>query len=667
MKRTWISRAAALALCLMLLLAGCAAPAESTDDPTPAPTESAETPAEEGGLPAGTYTGSATGFHGPIEVEVTLDETSIVSVEVTSHTETENVGTVAIERLPEEIVSTQSLALDAVAGCTFTSDALLEAVTNALESAGVDTDLFMTAPEEEAPQGEVEKTADVVVVGGGGAGLAAALSAAENGASVIVLEKTGMLGGTTILGGAYYATGNQEISAKAEMNDKMREDVANILALEPENDDMARWQDTVREQYDAYLASGETYMFDSEEYHMLQVYADGGFLGDTALIERLCSISRECYDWLASYGLPWSDEIIGGKASDTTAVVLDAQRARRNKSNGEESHSAMLIHVMQKGLEDSGVEHEILLETAGTELIVENGAVTGVIATGSDGTTYRVHANKGVILATGGFSANAEMCQEYNTLYPAIPATAKTTNSSAATGDGIKMAEGAGAALIDMELIQLWPHLNPFTGSTDTYICAKNNLMVNPEGVRFVNESGSETEVTSGMFEQTDGLAYLISDANNTTLDAEGKNSAGLSIDDMIADGTVVKADTLEDLAAQLNMDPEVLKSTVDAFNAACDSGEDAEFGRTDLTAAMKITTAPFYATATSGGLHHTMGGVHIDTNARALDENGEVIPGLYAAGEVAGGFHGNNRVSGNAILEAIGEGKIAGADAASR
>lgn len=152
MKRTWISRAAALALCLMLLLAGCAAPAESTDDPTPAPTESAETPAEEGGLPAGTYTGSANGFHGPIEVEVTLDETSIVSVEVTSHTETENVGTVAIERLPEEIVSTQSLALDAVAGCTFTSDALLEAVTNALESAGVDTDLFMTAPEEEAPR-----------------------------------------------------------------------------------------------------------------------------------------------------------------------------------------------------------------------------------------------------------------------------------------------------------------------------------------------------------------------------------------------------------------------------------------------------------------------------------------------------------------------------------
>lgn len=648
LKQNWLFKTTAAILSLMLVLVGCAYAADSTT-----------------ALPAGVYTGSATGYHGAINVEVTLDDTAITNVTVTSHGETEGIGTIALERLPAKIVETQSLALDAIAGCTLSSNGLLDAVLNALTTAGVDTQRFMEAPVEVSESNEIEKTADVIVVGGGGAGLSAALSATEKGASVIVVEKTAMLGGTTLMSGAYYSTGNQEISKKAEMNDKMRADVTAYLSLEPVDDFMARWQSTVKEQYDAYLASGETYMFDSEEYHMLQTYADGQYKGDPALIERVASVSRACYDWLAENGLPWSDAVLTSKASDTGVVLPDARRCRRNKSESDERHSAKLIHVMEQGIKDSGMPYEFLMEVRGEELMVENGSVVGVIATGSDGTIYRLHANKGVILATGGFTANAEMCQEYNKLYPEIPNFIKSTNSTAATGDGITMALGAGASLFNMEYIEFVSHVNPETGSESTYVCAFNQPLINMEGKRFVNEDASESDVALTFLAQPGSKGYLIADANSVNIDENGLTEEGIPAEDLISSGIVFKADTLEELALQLNMDPNVLQNTIDTFNASCDSGTD-EFGRA-LTPDMKIATAPFYANLTSPGMHHSMGGVHIDTETRVLDNNGQIIPGLYAAGEVAGGFHGSHRESGNAILEALAEGMIAGANAASR
>lgn len=649
-----------LSTALTLSLAACTAPA-------PAQSPSAA-PGADALYKAGTYTGKSEGYHGEMTVEVTLDDNSIAAIKVVSHGETEGVGTVALEKLPDIIVEKQSLAVDTVSGCTVSSKALIEAVKAALTTAGADVEKLMTPVAQDGPSGEtVEMTADVVVVGGGGAGLAAALAAAEKGASVIVLEKTGMLGGTTILSGAYYSTGRQDISKKAEMNDKMRQDVAEILALEPKNDTMAAWQEKVKTQYAEYEASGATYMFDSEEYHMLQVYADGDFMGDVALIEKLCAVSGECYDWLKENGLPWSDDIIAGKASDSGVVMLDAQRARRNKSNGSERHSALMIHVMEEKAATAATPAKIMTEVSGKELILTDGAVTGVLAEGADGTAYRITANKGVILATGGFGGNAEMCQSYNTLYPTIPPTTHTDNSLAATGDGITMALGAGAAMVDMELMQFWPHTSPAAGGTSVYVCPYNQLMVNKEGKRFVDETLPDDNLAWEMLKQTNSTGYLLSDANNSTIDADGKNTSGILVDDLVKDGYVLRADTLEDLAKQMGADPAVLLASVEKFNAACDAGKDDEFGRTSLPATLKVTTAPFYATLTAPAMHHTMGGVHIDTQARALDEAGKVIPGLYAAGEVAGGFHGNNRVSGNAILEAIAEGKIAGDDAAAR
>ena len=333
MKRTWAQKTIACLMCVLLIL--LAATAMAGDATT---------------MNDGVYTGTGDGFGGKITVSVTVTDGKIAAIEVVEHSETEGVGTVALEKLPAEIIAAQGLGLDAVTGCTISSNGLLAAVKDALTQAGADIAQLEAISPEKAASGEtVEMTTDVVVVGGGGAGLAAALAAAEQGADVIVLEKTATLGGTTLLSGAYYACGNQEVSKKAEMNDEMRQDVEDILALEPLNDDMARWQEAVRQQYDEYTASGETYMFDSEEYHMLQVYADGNFTGDTALIERYCSESYPCYLWMEDNGFVWSDAVIGTKASDSGTVTLDAQRARRNKGAGDGKNSQMMIDVLVQG------------------------------------------------------------------------------------------------------------------------------------------------------------------------------------------------------------------------------------------------------------------------------------------------------------------------------
>ena len=158
-----------------------------------------------------------------------------------------------------------------------------------------------------------------------------------------------------------------------------------------------------------------------------------------------------------------------------------------------------------------------------------------------------------------------------------------------------------------------------------------------------------------------------VSPYNCLIVNKECKTSNGLSVDEMVEKGPVLRADTLEALAEQMGADPAVLTATVERFNAIVDAGKDDDFGRVNLPGTLKVTEGPFYATPTTPAMHHTMGGVHIDTQARALDASGDPIPGLYAAGEVAGGFHGDNRVSGNAILEALGEGMVAGADAASK
>ena len=267
-----------------------------------------------------------------------------------------------------------------------------------------------------------------------------------------------------------------------------------------------------------------------------------------------------------------------------------------------------------------------------------------------------------MILATGGFGANVEMRQKYNTIWADLGENIPTTNSPAITGDGIVMAQAVGAGLVGMEKIQLLAIADPETGALDAHVGDATSICVNKEGKRYVNETERRDVLAAAALNQTDGIFYIISSTQNSDLDENGYNSYGLQIDDLVAAGEVYRADTLEELAEQIGMDPAVLVDSVKKFNEAVTSGYDPEFGRTVFnTHALIEDFGPYYACPRSPAVHHTMGGVCVDVDTHVLREDGSKIDGLYAAGEVTGGLHGSNRLGGNAITDCLTNGRIAG------
>jgi len=294
------------------------------------------------------------------------------------------------------------------------------------------------------------------------------------------------------------------------------------------------------------------------------------------------------------------------------------------------------------------LEWNLRVDTKASSFIVEDGVVKGVNAE-SNGGKVTLHANKGVILSTGGFGANLEMREQYNKSWPSLKA-ALTTNHTGATGDGIIMAQEINASLVGMEFIQLLPMGDPKTGSLSGNIeqGVQNRIFVNKEGNRFVDEGARRDVMSIALMEQTDAYMWVIVDQHSYPT-GDTKNNFNESIDDLVAAGRAFKGETLEELAAQIGVDPANLVSAVDTFNKAVDGSAADEFGRTLF--ADKIDTAPFYAGARVPTVHHTMGGVEINELTQVLDANGQIIKGLYAAGEVTGGIHGTNRLGGNACI----------------
>lgn len=217
------------------------------------------------------------------------------------------------------------------------------------------------------------------------------------------------------------------------------------------------------------------------------------------------------------------------------------------------------------------------------------------------------------------------------------------------------MAQAVGANLVGMEMIQLLP-------LTGVNVGDESGLTVNALGKRFVDETSRRDVYASAILEQPDSMCYLISSQQGGRIDENGINYLGYNVDQCVENGTVFRADTLEDLAKQVNIDPEVLNATVKQFNEACATGVDELFGRSIFNSTAVIEDhGPYYASPAAPKVHHTMGGVEVDTEARVLNTQGSIIPGLYAAGEVTGGFHGSNRLGGNAVSECLTTGRIAG------
>lgn len=248
------------------------------------------------------------------------------------------------------------------------------------------------------------------------------------------------------------------------------------------------------------------------------------------------------------------------------------------------------------------------------------------------------------------------MVQKYNTYWKHIDDNIATTNSPAITGDGIGLGKEAGADLVGMGFIQMMPVSDPKTGELFTGLQTppENYIMVNQKGKRFVNEFAERDVLTKAAIDNG-GLFYLIADDK---IKDTAYNTTQESIDAQVKAGTLFRADSLEELAEQIGMDPDTLVDTIKKYNSYVDAGKDPDFEKSAFN--LKCEVAPFYATPRKPAIHHTMGGLKIDTGAHVLDKDGKQISGLYAAGEVAGGIHAGNRLGGNSLADIFTFGRIA-------
>lgn len=647
MHKKWTAALLSAAM-ILSLLTGCGGSASTS-------TSTAVT-----GSPAGTYEGTGAGRNGDITVAVTLDDAAaITNIEVKAQEETPGVGDIAFEQMIPQMVEHNTIAVDAVATATLTSNGLLEAVRAALTAAGVDPADYMNAVEAEQAE-DTAYTVDVAVVGAGGAGMAAAAAAAENGASVLVLEKAAAIGGNTKLGEGTYNVADDARQQQLTMTADNCKEVEAALAVETEDPEYKALIDATRADYEAWQAENGETLFDSANWHALQTYIGGGSIDDIELIRTYAEGAVDALDWLEStIGVPFKDDYIfmaiGGKWARGHQVDLIAATGAESDNGGR-----IYIEKLQQYAEKQGTIIETNAKVT-TLTLAEDGSVNGCIAERTDGSKITVNA-KTVILATGGYAASSELVYQYSN---GAITTKLTSCAATSTGDGLELAEQAGGSLINLDQIQVHPLGDPiddcgcvseFVGN---WLSATEYMFVNKEGERFVNEDNTRYAISMAELQQTDGQMWLIVDSSAIA----GDDTRNDLIDSLLADGHSVKADSLEELAEKIGVDAVVLKETVETYNAGMISGTDA-FGKA-TSEDSTILQAPFYASLRTPTVHYTMGGVEIDTEAHVLNADGEIIPGLYAAGEVTSGIHGNNRLGGNAYPDIITFGRIAGTNAA--
>lgn len=380
---------------------------------------------------------------------------------------------------------------------------------------------------------------------------------------------------------------------------------------------------------------------DSGVQEFIEDTMNGGHqLNDLALVTTMAENSSDAVEWLESIGAPLPKVAATG---GTTHKYL------HSPEDGSPV-GAYLVARLSEEAEKQGIE--IMLNTTATEILMADGAAVGVKAEDAEH-DYTINANA-VILASGGFGANFELMCSFN---PSL-ANAVTTNHPGATGDGILMAEAVGAATVDMEQIQLHPTVYQATSMlVSEKMRSLGAILVNHEGKRFTNDLATRDAVSAAELEQTGGYAWIIFDQN---LVDHNKSAA-----QYIELGMAVQGDTYEALAEAMDVDADAFVETMNTWNQAVADGEDKEFGRNNGMDD-DLSTAPYYAIQIAPGIHHTMGGIKIDTDTRVIDTEGNVIPGLFAAGETTGGVHGGNRIGGNAVCDFVVFGRIAGANAAS-
>lgn len=633
-------------------------------------------------------------MQGTITVEMTVENGVITNVELTECHETAGVSDVALERIPQQIVEHQTTTLDTVTGATFASRGIMMAAEKAAEAAGLDMD----ANAYSAQPGEAETwDADVLVVGGGGAGFSAAISAAQDGAKVILIEKSSFLGGNTMMAGGAYNAVDLEAQANMILTEAQKNTLDGYLALDPSDpalklDVFPEWAEVLKQLQqditDFYAANeGKTAGvdmpgFDSVSRHMWHIYTgglremnDGTWIAsDIDLARTLAESALDTFSWLSSIGV---DATVGADAGASMFTVLGAMWPRTHPVTS----GTALVEALEAAAEAEGVE--IYTETAATALLTDDtGRVVGAQAEQADGTEITINTTKGVVLACGGYCANPAMVKEYDKYWgDDLSDHTLTTNVGTNEGDGIVMATAIGADTTGLEVAQMMPSSSPLKGTMTDGIWgdASEQLWIDGEGNRFVDEYAERDVLAKASLALEDGIFYIVyagpADENGVC-----KGVSYDQVSSMVEGGHIWYGETLAELAeasatsaggAAPAFTEEALRNVIETYNSYVENQEAPDFHKEVLSGAIDLD----YIESTEGvgicisprkaSLHHTMGGLVIDTNACVLDTEGNAIPGLWAAGEVTGGVHAGNRLGGNAEADIFTFGQIAGHSAA--
>ena len=594
-------------------------------------------------------TGTATvqGFGGEITVSVVLEDGEIVSVEMSGDGETQGIGSKIIEEWPNAFLEYNGI-VDTYSGATFagiTREAVIQAMRQALENAGVNPDDYMR--EMAKDEGTVDMTieTDVAVIGAGGAGMVAALTASDAGKSVLVLESQPAVGGNSVKStGGMNAAKTEWQNANEFGESAGLEKTLKAAEAYADNEAITALAATVKEQWEAWQAAPEGY-FDSPELFALDTLIGGKGLNDPGLVNTLVNNSAAAIEWLSTVGVDLHNVAAFGGAS--------VKRIHRpvNEEGKTVSVGAYMVPILEAacmGRDNLAILTDVTAEKLLTD---ETGAVVGVEAVGKAGNKITVKA-KAVILATGGFGANLEMVSSYAPQLEGF----MTTNAAGVQGQGIVMATELGAATVDMEQIQIHPTVQADTASLITEgLRGDGAILVNANGERFIDEVGTRDVVSAAEIAQPGSFSWLVVDQKMV--------DASSVIQGYINRGLMVSGETYEELAENLGIPADTFAATMAAWNGYVAEKNDPDFGRTSF--AQPLDTAPYYAVKVTAGIHHTMGGLKIDTETHVLKEDGTIIPGLFAAGEVTGGVHGGNRLGGNAVADIVVFGRIAGAQAA--
>ena len=447
-----------------------------------------------------------------------------------------------------------------------------------------------------------DETVDVVVVGAGGAGLAAAIMAQTHSVQTLILEKMPYVGGNTRLADAFNAVDPVEQS---------------LIGVK-----------------------------DSPEKHAQQMLESGNWCANPELVRTV------------TYGAPFSLQWLKDCGVDFVPGVYQVYSSLWPRTHspraplGEGYIEPLMAQCQSLGVEVRTHSQVLRVLRDGTQ-----GAVLGVIVKNSDGHEYAVRARKGVVVTTGGFSANPNLVARFDPRLKNL----HTTNTVGATGDLIGPLEDIGAATIGMEYFQLLPG----SASDGRFVGAispvANMVLVNRLGQRFVAEDQPGTTVSDAVLSQPGRLAFPILDADGY---AGMRSLSRIAFNKALDRGDAVEASSLSELASKLQIPAETLRQTIYTYNEAVRDKVD-PIGRNPNMLVSRLVKAPFYAAKVSMSVNVSLGGIAITKRAEVLDRRGAVIPQLFAAGEVTGGIHGSNFMGGNALSEVFTLGRIAGVSAA--